>query len=265
MDFSRAQYKAVIAEIEAGIKTLQGKLTEVKPAAHAAANHWWVNPAFGAAMEKLADLSVEAGTAIAQWVIDVLKGASAPIWMFVDAYNWMNLRSTANGVSTDLSTQNLVIDDSDWSGDAREKYLASAGAQASAAARLGSIATTTSATLAGCAAAGLLFYISVAAVVAKLIAATTASIAAMGTGVFSMTGAALLLETAGFSSAVLTGATATLATFLTSQVTAVILLHGDAIDPGSFPGGVWPKSNTSQFSDATVKDDDADWSLKKKD
>jgi hypothetical protein len=261
--FSQAQYQAVIDEIESGTKTLQAKLAEVKPAAQAAANHWWVDPAMGAAMNWLADKTVEVGTAMLQWFIDLLKGATAPIWMFVDGYNWMDMRGTANAVSTDLSAQNLVVDDTDWSGKARDAYLAVAEVQAGAAARLGSIATTTSVTLAGCAAAGLAFYIAIAAVLAKVIAATMAAVAAYGSVVFSWAGAGVLLIEAGFSSAVLTAATATLAGFIASQITALIVLHGDAIDPASFPNGVWPKANISQYSDATVKDGDADWSLKK--
>ncbi|GAA1608287.1 hypothetical protein [Actinoplanes couchii] len=259
--FSQAQYEAVIREIEDGTTTLQAKLAEVEPAAQQATDHWWVDPLAAKAIRWTADKTVEIGTAMLDWILDVLKGATAPIWMFLDSYDWMDLRGTANGVSTDVSAQNLVIDDSDWSGRAREAYLAVAGAQAAAAARVGSIATTTSATLAGCAAAGLLFYIAVAAVLAKLIAATVTAIAAFGSAVFSWASAALVIEEAGFNTAVLGGAAATLATFLTAQVAAMGVLHGDAVDPGSFPGGVWPVSNKAHFSDATVSDGDADWSL----
>ena len=42
----------------------------------------------------------------------------------------------------------------------------------------------------------------------------------------------------------------------------MITMHGDAVDPSSFPEGVWPKANSGQYSDATAKDGDADWSLK---
>ena len=101
-----------------------------------------------------------------------------------------------------------------------------------------------------------------AGVLAKLIAALAVSIAAMSTGIFTAPGIALFLEEAGVSTAVIVTAAATLATFLAAQVTATITLHGDAVDPTSFPGGAWPKSNTGQYNDATVKDDDADWSLK---
>ncbi|KUL27781.1 hypothetical protein [Actinoplanes awajinensis] len=261
--FSQAQFEATIKEIETGTQRLQAQLAEVKPAAQKATNHWWVDPLSAEAINYVADKTVEFGIAMFDWFIDVLKGATAPIWMFVDAYNWMEIKGAANAVSTDLATQNLVIDDSDWSGKARDAYLAAAGAQASAAARVGSVAGATSITLAACAGAGLLFYIAVAAVLAKLIVAMTAAIAAFGSAVFSWVGAAIVLEEAGFTTAVLAGAAATLATFLTAQAGAMIALHGDAVDPTSFPNGAWPLANSSQYNDATVKDGDADWSLKR--
>lgn len=264
--FSQAQYEAVIHELEGGTRTLQGKLAEVKPAAQQATGHWWVDPLAAKAINWIADQTVEIGTAMLEWILDVLKGATAPIWMFVDAYQWMEVRGTASEIATDLSMQNLVVDDSDWSGKAHDSYLATAGAQAAAATRMASIATITSTTLAACAAAGLAFYIVVAGVLAKLIAAVTAAIAAFGSAVFSWAGAALILEEAGVNTAVLTGAAVTLSTFLGAQVGAMIALHGEAEDPGSFPNRAWPASNSGQFNDATVYDKDtrpdADWSLK---
>jgi hypothetical protein len=43
--------------------------------------------------------------------------------------------------------------------------------------------------------------------------------------------------------------------------TVMVNLHGQAVDVTDFPGGHWPASNTSNYSDATVTDGDADWSL----
>ncbi len=267
MEFSRAQYEAVIKEILTGTRTLEAKLAEVKPAAKKATSHWWIDPVSAEAINYTADKTVEIGTGILNWVLDVLKGATAPIWMFVDAYHWMDLRGTANAVSTDLSTQSLVVDDSDWRGTARDNYLAAASAQAGAAARVGSIAGGTSGMLATCAATGLAFYIAVAAVLAKMIAAVTVTIAAYGSAVFSWAGVVLTLEEAGFSATALWAASATLAGFLGTQAAAMITMHGDAVDPTGFPNGVWPKANSARYNDATVRDTDgkpdADWSLKK--
>jgi hypothetical protein len=264
--FSHAQYEAVIRELDDGTRTLQSMLAEVKPAARRATGHWWVDPLAAKAINWIADQTVEIGTAMFNWIIDVLKGATAPIWMFIDSYRWMEVRGAANEIAADLSTQNLVVDDTDWSGTAHRAYLGAAGAQAAAATRMASIATTTSTTLAACAAAGLAFYIVVAGVLAKLIAATAAAIAAFGSAVFSWAGAAIIIEEAGVNTAVLAGAAAALTAFLGAQAGAMIALHGEAEDPGGFPNRAWPTSNSEQFNDATVYDKDtrpdADWSLK---
>jgi hypothetical protein len=260
--FSQAQYEAVIREIEAGITTFEGQLAQVIPAANSATGHWYVPPAVADGFRWIAEKTVEVGQAILEWFLDLLKGAAAPIFMFIDSWRWMDIKGKANGVSTDLTTQNLVVDDADWSGDARDAYLAAAGAQSTAAARVGSIAGSTSLNLLACAGAGLAFYIVLAGVLAKLIAALAVSIAGMSSGIFTAPGIALFLEEAGVNTAIIVTAVSTLAAFLGAQVTAMITLHGDAVDPTAFPNGVWPKSNAAQYSDATVKDGDAEWSLK---
>jgi hypothetical protein len=260
--FSQAQYEAVIRQIEDGTTSLEANLAKIIPAANAATGHWYITPPVADAIRWTAEKTVEVGKAILDWILDLLKGAVAPIYMFIDSWHWMDVKGKANGVSTDLTTQHLVVDDSDWSGKARDAYLNAAGAQSAAAGRVGSIAGSTSMNLLACAGAGLLFYIVLAGVLVKLITATATAIAAFSSAVFSWVGAGLVLEEAGVNTAIIVTAATTLAGFLGAQATAMITMHGDAVDPTSFPDGVWPRSNTGQYSDATVKDGDADWSLK---
>lgn len=236
--FSPAQYGAVIREIETGLKTFEGQLAQVIPAANRGLSHLYVPPPVAQGFKWIAEKTVEVGKAILDWFLDLLKGAVAPIFMFIDSWRWMDIKGKFNGVSTDLSTQNLVVDDTDWSGRARDAYLAAASAQSGSAARVGSIAGTTSLNLVACATAGLAFYIVLAGVIAKAIAALSVSIAAMGSGIFSGPGIALFLEEAGFSTAVIVTAVSALGAFLAAQATAMIMLHGDAVDPTSFPVGI---------------------------
>ncbi|HEX5201596.1 hypothetical protein ACFQS1_25525 [Paractinoplanes rhizophilus] len=253
----------MIREIETGITTFQGQLAQVIPAANSATSHWYVPPPVAQGFRWIAEKTVEVGQAILDWILDLLKGAAAPIFMFIDSWKWMDIKGATNGVATDLTAQNLVVDDSDWSGKARDAYLAAANAQSTAAARIGSIAGNTSLNLLACAGAGLAFYIVLAGVLAKLIAALAVSIAAMGSGIFSGPGIALFLEEAGVNTAIIVTAVSTLSAFVAAQVTAMITLHGDAVDPTAFPKGAWPKANTGEYGDASVRDGDADWSLKR--
>ncbi|RAO30109.1 hypothetical protein ONO86_05662 [Micromonospora noduli] len=104
------------------------------------------------------------------FLIDLMKGgATAPIFMFKDAWDWMDVRGSASGVASALTEQHLVVDNSDWSGKAREAYVSSVASHADAASRITAIAATTSGHL--CAAAGAAFYTTLADVLAKLIVA----------------------------------------------------------------------------------------------
>ncbi|WP_433790599.1 hypothetical protein [Actinoplanes sp. CA-252034] len=261
MEFSLAQYEAVMAEIESGTRTLEAQLAEVEPAADRAASQWWVPPSIGDMIRWIGQKTVELGREILAFIGDLLEGMTAPVVMFYDAYRWMSLKGSANAVATDLGTQNLVVDDTDWSGKGRDAYLALTQAQSAAAARVGSISGNASGALAMCAAAGLAFYIVLAAVIAKLIIACTAATGAFATVIFSEIGAMIFVEEGTVNVMVIAGAVTALATFLGTQATALITMHGDAVDPTSFPGGSWPKANAGLYSDATVKDGDADWSL----
>jgi hypothetical protein len=79
--------------------------------------------------------------------------------------------------------------------------------------------------------------------------------------VFSWAGAAIIVEEAGVNSALIWAAIGSLTAALATQAPQLISLHGEAIDNSFFPGGHWPDPVTSAFSDATVTDGDADWSL----
>ncbi|MFV2104703.1 hypothetical protein [Micromonospora sp. LOL_024] len=261
MDFSKAQFQALIEDITSGLGDLSHHLDRVGPVATAAANRWYVPSDVGAVIIAMANKVIEVGKELLQLFIDVLKGATAPISMFHDAWQWMDIRGSATGIASALTEQHLVVDNSDWSGKARDAYVGSVSHHSNAAARIGAVASSTSNCLIGCAAAGSAFYITLGIVLAKLIAATIAVVAAFGSGIFSPAGAALMLEEAGVNTAIIGAALTTLGTFLAAQAGTMIVLHGEAVDATAFPAGKWPSSNTSTFNDATVTDGDADWSL----
>jgi hypothetical protein len=260
--FSMAQYEAVITEIEQGTKTFEARLAEVIPAAESVSSQWYVGAVIGEMLEWVARETVALGTEILNFILDVLKGATAPIFMFMDSYQWGDFKAAANGVSSDLTAQNLVVDDADWSGKAHDSYLTAAAAQSASAARIGSIAKATSDNLLYCAGAGLTFYILVAGVIAKLIVEVVAATAAISSAVFSAVGAMIFLESGAVNVTAIVTGLGLLAAFLGTQVNALVTLHSEAADPTSFPNGSWPRSNAAQYNDATVKDGDADWSLK---
>lgn len=261
MDFSKAQFESLLIDIRSGLDDLGSCLDQVEPAATAAAGRWYVPPGLADAIIWLGKKTVEVGEKILDFLKDLLKGATAPIFMFMDAWEWMDVRGSASGIASALTEQHLVVDDSDWSGKARDAYVNSVAGHREAATRISSIASSTSGHLLACATAGAAFYTTLAIVLAKLIAATIAAIAAFGSAVFSWAGAAIVLEEAGVNTAIIAAAITTLSAFLAAQAASMINLHGEAVDRSAFPGGKWPAPNSSTFSDATVTDGDADWSL----
>jgi hypothetical protein len=261
--FSPAQYQAVIDQINSGLTTFEGNLARIRPAARLASSHWWIDPVSRETITWIADQTVEIGTEILDWIKDLLKGAVARIYLFIDGMNWLDVKGDAAGVATDISAQKIVLGASGWSGDAADAYIAAAGRQAEAASRLASIASTTSTTVLGVAGAGLLFYLALAAVLVKLIAASAAAIAAFGSAVFSWAGAAIVLEEAGTDTTAIWTAVGVITTFVSGQVAAMAAARSETVDPSSFPGGRWPDPTTATYADGSVKDGMADWSLKK--
>jgi hypothetical protein len=261
VDFSKGQFEALIADLRSGMDELSSHLDQIGPVATAAANRWYVPPAVAEAIIWLANETVEIGADLLDLFVDLLKGATAPIFMFYDAWRWMDLRGAATGVASALTEQHLAVDDSDWSGKARDAYVGVAGSQSTAAARIGAVAGSTSDHLLVCAVAGAAFYTTLAIVLAKLIAAAVAALAAFGSAVFSWAGAAIVLEEAGVNTAIIGTAVSTLVGFLAAQAKTMVSLHGQAVDSSAFPGGRWPTANSSTYNDATVTDGDADWSL----
>ncbi|GAA2678582.1 hypothetical protein [Actinoplanes palleronii] len=114
-----------------------------------------------------------------------------------------------------------------------------------------------------CALAGSVFYLAVATIAAKLIVAASAAVAAISSAVFSEIGGVIFVEEGTVNITALSVAAGVLATFLSSQAVAMVMMHSDATDPTSFPGGGhWPAANTARYNDATINDTDADWNLK---
>jgi hypothetical protein len=162
-------------------------------------------------------------------------------------------------VAEALTAQNLVVDDSNWSGKARDAYVPAASAQA-AATRVGSISDKTMNVLLTTTAAGLAFYLALALVLVKLITTSITAIAALGSAVFSWVGATITLEEAGVNTAIVVTALVALITCLGAQANAMINLHAEAVNPATFPDGHWPNPHTTTYNDSTISNGGTGWS-----
>ncbi len=261
MGFSTAQYEAVIDKLASGTQELSAKLKEVGPTAEAAANRWYIPAAVAADIITLADRLVELGSWILDKITELLKGAAAPIYLYMDSWKWGDVRALATGVAGQLKPE--ILTSQHWQGRAADAYTRTITPQGDAATRIGVIADKTATSLTVCAVAALAFYVALGVIVVKFIMALIAAIAAFGTAVFSWAGAALIVEEAGVNTGMIIAAVTTLTAVLGAQASQMSVLHGEAGDASAFPGGHWPDPTSGRFSDATVTDADADWSFKR--
>lgn len=261
VEFSKAQFEGLMADISTGLDDFSGRLEQIGPAAADAADRWFLPDGVADSIRWLGQETVRIGKEVLEFLWDLCLGVFAPICMYNDAMMWGDVRGVASNVSAHLASHQLLVDNSDWSGKARDAYVEGAAAHSEAAGQVDRIAWAVTLRLGFCASAGAVFYVQLAATLVSLILAAKAAFLAFASAVFSWAGAALVIEQAGFTTASVTLGLTGLATFLGFQAEAMVNLHGEAENKTAFPDGNWPSTNTSTFSDATVKDGDADWSL----
>ena len=266
MSFSEAEFNAVVQQINKGMTDLSAKISQVPPAANNAANRWYIPDYIKAAIKWLAEKIVDLAKWLWDKITDVLKGVAAPVYFFINAFDWQDVRGLATKVGSQFKPNVLTAVGNTWKGNAATAYGKVILPQGAAADRLGAICDKVSTALQLCAAAGLVFYVAIAAILVKFIAALITCIGLFGSAVFSWAGAALVVEEAGVNAALIWAAIGALSAALATQVQQLITVHGELDDPTGFPGnggGHWPNATVGGYSDGTVKDGDADWSLAK--
>jgi hypothetical protein len=260
MPFNEERYRQAIEALTTGTTKLANKLNQVVPTANSALSQWWIPDWMRDAIVWLARKIVSIGSTVLEKIKELLKGAVAPVYMFKYAWEWQDIRGKATDVAGNLRPERLAVG-RHWTGAAASAYDRAIKPQSEAADRIGTIAGSTATALNVCAAAALAFYVALGVILVKLIAATVAAIIAFGSAVFSWAGAAIIVEEAAVNSALIITLVGALTAALGAQASQMSTLHGEAVAGGVFAGGKWPQSTSGQFSDATVRDGDADWSL----
>lgn len=262
MQFSAAQYETVVHTVAKGNDDLREAIPRISAVAAMSVGHWYVPDSVKQVVRWCADTMASLLKGIADIVSDLLKGAVAPVRMFFDGYAWQDLRGLATGVSGRLKPTALHVDEA-WTGSARDAYVAAITPQSQAADRLARISERTCASLYLCAAAGMTFYVALGVILTKLVIAAVTAIAALGSAVFSWVGVAIIYEEAAIDTGLFIALISSFVLLMGVQATEMGILHGEAIDAATFPQGRWPDPATGTYSDATVKDGDADWSLRR--
>lgn len=239
MAFSTAQYEAVTNKVSSGVQTASGKLPELTAATNSLLGEWYIPGFVKDAVKWLVEELIHTAESVLNKIVELLKGAVAPIYMFDYAWQWEDIKGTASGVASELTPQVVGISQ-DWKGQAATAYASAIQTQSPAAAQIGSISDKTATGLTVCAAGGLAFYIALGVIVFQLIASLVAAIAAVGSIIFSWAGLAMVVGDAGITTGMIIAAVTALTALLGIQAQQMVALHGTAIDDTSFPGGHWP-------------------------
>ncbi|MCU1431422.1 MAG: hypothetical protein JWP95_527 [Actinotalea sp.] len=238
--FSPATFQSVIDELVSGFDELVGHLNRVGPATNAATSHWWMPEPVARGLVWCANKLIELGNSILEKIGELLQGAAAPVTFFFRAADWRDsIGAPASLVAGSIAPTALRAP-LDWTGDAAARYTRAVAGQAPAATAVETLSTTVATALTTSAAAGCAFYVALGVIIVKLIIATVAAIAALGSVVFSWAGVLLIIEEAGVNTAMIIAAVSLLTACLAAQAAAIVTVSGGAASSGAFPGGQWP-------------------------
>lgn len=256
----QAEIEAAIEAINSGLDDLAAKAADIAPTANAILGAWYIPGFIKDAIEWLANEMVDLLQAMFDKFTEIMRGAAAPVYMIMYAFDWASVKGHATGVVSSIDPGVLRAGRM-WSGTAAEAYESAIAPQRTAAARVGTMSDKCIFALGAVAAAGLAFYLAIGIIVVKLIVATVAAVAALGSVVLSWVGAGIIVEEAAVNTGLIIAAVAALTTVVTAGATQMATLTAEAQDGSGFPGGRWPVAAAGDFSDGTVTDGDADWSL----
>jgi uncharacterized protein YukE len=243
MTYTLAQYQAVTEKVSSGADLFGSKIGDLTSACHAALGSWWIPGFVKDEVSWLCQKVAAMAESLWRKIVDLLKGAAAPGYMFEFAYEWASIRGTASTVAGELTLPVVGIS-KDWKGAAATAYSATVPPQSSAASQIATISTQTATALTTCAAAATLFYLTLGVIVFQAVAALTAAAIALGSLVFSWAGIAMAIAEISVSSGLVVAAVSTLTALLGAQASQMATLHGAAVDNTSFPGGHWPRAAT---------------------
>jgi hypothetical protein len=237
---SVAQYQAVADKVTSGAHTMQAKVPELTAATNDMLGKWYIPGFVKDAVKWIVEGIINIAEKVWNFILEVLKGIAAPVYIAQYAWGWEDVKGTASKVAGELTPG--VVGCPDWKGDTATKYTAAIGPQNTASAKVQGVADGTAIALMACFATALAFYIAIGVIIALFIAQLVAAIIAVGSIIFSWAGLAMVAEDCAVSGAMITAAVVTVLTALGAQVGSMITLHGQSVDNSAFPGGHWPKA-----------------------
>ncbi|MBP2476625.1 hypothetical protein JOF53_005497 [Crossiella equi] len=260
MAFSPAQFNAVKEKVEQGVSDLEAELAALRALIRTTPVIAGLPDFMREAVEWCAERIYTVGYHLCVVIKDIALGIAAPVMFFLNSLEWGDVRGYASTVVGQLKPEVMPAGGS-WSGAAAGAYKSNIKPQGDAANKIATIADKTSGVLMGSAVAGLAFYAGIGAILAKSIAGVVTGALALGSGVFTLPGLALLAGELTLTSGTVWALISALTAFLGAQAVTLASLKGESVDNSFFPGGKWPDPFSGSYGDGSVQDGDADWSL----
>ncbi|PXX66625.1 hypothetical protein DFR70_103374 [Nocardia tenerifensis] len=263
MDLSTAQMQQISKDLIDKVEELAGLPSEIRNTFNNAANSAIVRYVL-----RNGDEIIELGNKFADAISDLwdkftesLKGLAAPGFFISTSFDWADFAAKANKMAAELEDTAVKVD-SYWQGSAASAYGTAIAPQRTAMARVGSVANSARSAMITVGTAGIAFYASLLGIGISIVIEATVEVLGAGTGIGAIPAGIAGLITAAKFAALVTAAITGFVSILNSELTQAQALQVELDNPQGFPSGHWPTTGAAGFSDATVMDGDADWSVK---
>ncbi|QKT06979.1 hypothetical protein HUN08_07065 [Gordonia sp. X0973] len=194
-------------------------------------------------------------------ILEYLRGCWAPVYFIKASHGWGHIQISANNLNAGITSPKLAL--GSWQGSAADNYRGATGKQAPAAARVASMSGSLRTALSSAGGAGIAFYIGVTAATISFLVELGAELGAAETVIGAIPAAAAAVASSVKGIIILLGLAAAITNMINTQSSNISSLNVEGDSANGFEDGKWPKATTSgDFSDATVLDGDADWSVK---
>jgi uncharacterized protein YukE len=193
-------------------------------------------------------------------VATLLAPVQLPFWLWRNAERWTEVRAELSAMVGDLNVTNREVHIR-WRGVAADAYHAVLPAHVAAAAQLAGATDAIQVALNWAGTTAAIFYAMLVAILLQAMAGllvAAATVVAVPVAVASLVAIAMIAATLLGELAVLVVVTTEAFARMKVWMTEVL---SEARDNSSFPNGQWPAARTKWYSDATVTDGDADWSV----
>jgi len=254
--------KAIQDFIDA-LQKLRDKLPEIAKVYTDAANSFLARYILriGSAIVSAGKWLLEAVQKLLDKLLEYLRGCWAPVFFLKAASGWEDVQTKANNLNAGITSSTLSL--GSWRGEAADAYRGATTKQGPAALRVASMSGTMKSAMDTLGAGGIAFYIGLTSTAISFIVELAAELGAAATVVAAIpaAAAAVLSSTKGILAvlALVGGVTALILT----QKSNIQSLNVEGDSANGCDGGKWPKATVAgDYSDATVRDGDAKWSVK---